>query len=145
MGLNGFNRVAARFGIELRDPWSDRDLAEFWLRLPAKYKVRHAWRKYLTRKAFEPYLDSSVVWRRGKEHLGWEFIARLSPESVPCTSHELTRLQSGFSEYIDPLFPLSWHNGEETKNDNFAWHTPYDILVTKLWLDRVRRTNLAEK
>jgi len=145
LGLNGYNRVAGRFGIELRDPWSDRDLAEFWLRLPVKFKARNGWRKYLARTAFAPQLDSAVVWRRGKQHLGSEFIVRLSRESAPWASQELNRLRPGFSEYFDPLCHLSWPSGEETENDNCAWHMPYDILVILLWLDRIRQINLTGK
>jgi len=143
LGLNGFNRVAARFGIELRDPWSDKDLAEFWLRLPVKYKARNGWRKYLARTAFEGHLDSSVVWRRGKQHLGWEFTARMVKDSAPWASQEMSRLQPEFSEFLNTLHPVTWLNGEETENDDCAWHTPYDILVLTLWLERIRRINLT--
>jgi asparagine synthase (glutamine-hydrolysing) len=72
-GLTGVERVAGKYGIETRDPWSDKRVVEFWLSLPLEYKIRNGWTKYLVRTAFAKDLDEKVIWHTGKEHLGWEF------------------------------------------------------------------------
>ena len=64
--LAGYERVAGQYGVELRDPWSDKRVVEFWLRLPLKYKVRNGWTKYLVRSTFAPDLAPEVRWRLGK-------------------------------------------------------------------------------
>lgn len=81
LGLTGYERVAGRYGVELRDPWADVRVVEFFVRLPLKYKVRHGWTKYLPRTAFARELDKKVLYRTGKEHLGRYFRDRLILES----------------------------------------------------------------
>ena len=46
-GLEGFERVAGRYGIELRDPWSDVRVLRFFAALPVRYKIRAGWTKAL--------------------------------------------------------------------------------------------------
>jgi asparagine synthase (glutamine-hydrolysing) len=71
------DRVAAKFGIEPRHPWSDKRVLDFYLRLPLRYKVRNGWTKYLVRTATQPWLDESVRLHTGKAHLGMEIVRRI--------------------------------------------------------------------
>ena len=52
LGLTGYEHMAGRYGVELRDPWADKRVVEFFLRLPLRFKVRDGWTKYLVRSAF---------------------------------------------------------------------------------------------
>jgi asparagine synthase (glutamine-hydrolysing) len=81
LGLAGYARVARRYGMEVRDPWGDRRVVEFFMRLPIKYKIKDGWTKYLVRKSFAAEIPAEVTWRVGKEHLGYQFTARLMQES----------------------------------------------------------------
>jgi asparagine synthase (glutamine-hydrolysing) len=81
--LTGFGRMAARFGVESSDPWADRRVIELFLDLPLKWKTHEGWTKYITRSAFENDLPSSVIWRRDKQHLGAQLVARLMRASGP--------------------------------------------------------------
>jgi len=72
-GLEGFDRVAGRYGVELRDPWSDVRVLRFFVALPLRYKIRAGWTKALARDAFESDCSEAVVRRHDKEHLGWHF------------------------------------------------------------------------
>lgn len=70
-GLNGFARMAGRYGVELRDPWADKRVVAFFLRLPMRQQIRDGWTKYPVRHAFGQELSPLVTGRTGKEHLGW--------------------------------------------------------------------------
>ena len=72
-GLEGYERVAGHFGLEMRDPWADRRVLEFMLRAPVSVKVGSGWTKLVARREFEPDLGPEVVWRSDKPHLGWRF------------------------------------------------------------------------
>jgi asparagine synthase (glutamine-hydrolysing) len=79
-GLSGYGRVAARFGVETRDPWADCRVLDFFYRLPVRHLVRDGWTKHLVRSSFARELPPEVRWRRDKGHLGWKFALRLMTE-----------------------------------------------------------------
>lgn len=72
-GLEGYERVGGHFGIEMRDPWSDRRVLELMLRLPVAMKTGDGWTKRIVRQEFERDVGPDVVWRSDKPHLGWRF------------------------------------------------------------------------
>lgn len=81
VGRERYDRVASAFAIEPRDPYNDRRLLEFALRLPASQLVRSGWTKHIMRVAMGDLLPDDVRWRRGKSHLGPQFTAaRLAEE-----------------------------------------------------------------
>lgn len=97
--IGGYNRAAGRQGVELRDPWLDRRVVEFWLRLPLEYKFRNGWTKYLVRAALASELPHEVAWRVGREHVGWHFFHRLMDESTgptDCRLEDILRDVEGF-------------------------------------------------
>lgn len=54
------------YSIESRMPFLDYRVVEFGLALPAKYKVRGGFGKYILRKVAEPLLPEEIVWDRNK-------------------------------------------------------------------------------
>lgn len=72
-----YDRVAAYFGIEPRDPFMDRRVSEFCLSLPMDQFQQGGWPKIILRRAMEGMLPDAVRWRRGKQHLGSTFTERL--------------------------------------------------------------------
>ncbi len=54
------------YSIESRMPFLDYRVVEFGLALPAKYKVRGGFGKYLLRKVAEPMLPAEIIWDRNK-------------------------------------------------------------------------------
>ncbi len=68
-----YDRVASVFAVEPRDPFLDIRLIRFCLSLPADQLELHGWPKIILRRAMADYLPEKVIWRRGKEHLGWAF------------------------------------------------------------------------
>ena len=73
-GLEELLRYADRnsmaHGVEVRLPFLDHRLAEFLFSLPAHFKIRSGWTKWLLRKTAEPILPTGIAWRRDK--IGYE-------------------------------------------------------------------------
>lgn len=53
-------------GREVRLPFLSHKLAEFAFSLPANWKIRNGYSKWILRKAMEPTLPSSIVWHKKK-------------------------------------------------------------------------------
>jgi asparagine synthase (glutamine-hydrolysing) len=65
---------AAVCGVELRRPWSDVDMWEFFLSIPAEVKFRHLRRKELIRGFVRGALPHDVVFRSDKTNLAEAFM-----------------------------------------------------------------------
>jgi asparagine synthase (glutamine-hydrolysing) len=81
--LGGANRLGGRHGVDVRDPFGDRRLVEFFAGLPEQFKVHNGWTKYLPRTTFNDKLPALVRLRRGKESLAWRLhIAAIRTDPV---------------------------------------------------------------
>ncbi len=60
------DRNAMTHGREVRLPFLNHELVEFIFRLPAHFKIRNGWTKWLLRNAMEPSLPNEIVWRKDK-------------------------------------------------------------------------------
>jgi asparagine synthase (glutamine-hydrolysing) len=69
-GLEELLRYADRnsmaHGREIRLPFLSHELVEFIFSLPAHYKIRNGWSKWLLRKIMENKLPDAITWRRDK-------------------------------------------------------------------------------
>ena len=137
LGLTGYERVAGRYGVELRDPWADKRVAEFFLRLPLKYKVRDGWNKYLARSAFAPDLEDSVRWRLGKEHLGWQFTARLMEETDAFIEPILEQGLEAARDYVDADTVRARLKKHKLVRDIGGQEFFFEILTLMLWIRRI--------
>ncbi|WP_086738228.1 asparagine synthetase B family protein [Erythrobacter colymbi] len=72
-GRERYDRVAAEFAIEPRDPFLDVRLLEFCLTLPADRIKREGWPKLILRRAMEGYMPDALRWRTGRTHVGFRF------------------------------------------------------------------------
>ncbi len=63
------DHTSMAFSIESRMPFMDYRLVEFLASVPACYKMRKGWTKYLARLAFDGKLPYEVNWRQDK--MGW--------------------------------------------------------------------------
>jgi asparagine synthase (glutamine-hydrolysing) len=73
IGRERYGRVASAVAVEPRDPFADRRVAAFCVRLPGEQKLDGGWPKAVLRRAMDGRLPDAVRWRRGKESLGWSF------------------------------------------------------------------------
>lgn len=133
-GLSGYGRVAGRFGVELRDPWADRRVVEFFLRLPLRFKIRNGWTKYLARTAFEPDLSPLVCWRRNKEHLGWQLICRLMDETHHFILGTLSDGLECLSEYVDSDALHRTIDKYKSCKDDASRASLFQLTTLALWL-----------
>lgn len=60
------DRASMMSSLETRAVFLDNDLVDFCRRLPASFKYRNGVRKYLLKKALEPWLPPSILHRRKK-------------------------------------------------------------------------------
>ena len=69
-GLEELLRYADRnsmaHGREVRLPFLNHELVEFIFSLPANFKIRKGWTKWLLRKTMEKSLPSEITWRQDK-------------------------------------------------------------------------------
>ena len=72
-GLERYHRLSSLYGVEPRHPFMDRRLVEFCAWLPLELRLRDGYPKWALRKAMSQRLPGQLAWRRGKEHLGWQF------------------------------------------------------------------------
>lgn len=73
VGRERYDRVASEASLEPRDPFCDRRMAEFCVRLPPEQLGGNGWYKYILRMAVEGLAPDEVRWRKGKTHLGMRF------------------------------------------------------------------------
>ncbi|HVG12559.1 MAG TPA: asparagine synthase (glutamine-hydrolyzing) [Flavisolibacter sp.] len=69
-GLEDLLRLADRnsmaSSVEVRLPFLNHELVEFLFTLPAHFKIRNGWTKWLLRKTVESKLPEEIVWRKDK-------------------------------------------------------------------------------
>lgn len=58
--------IAKHYGIDCAFPLADPQLMQFFHQLPARFKRRHGYGRYLLRSSIRDYLPASVVWRCDK-------------------------------------------------------------------------------
>lgn len=61
------DRSSMAFAREIRLPFLDYRLAAMLVPLAPELKLREGWTKWIFRKAMEPYLPASIVWRKDKQ------------------------------------------------------------------------------
>ncbi|SFC92126.1 asparagine synthase-related protein [Tropicimonas isoalkanivorans] len=95
----GYDRIAAAWGIECRDPYTDRRLVEFCIGLPDDQKRRRGWPKHIVRRAMADRMPEDLRWRRGFQHVGRRFNNALE-EAIPKDRVQAARLS--VREYMKP-------------------------------------------
>jgi asparagine synthase (glutamine-hydrolysing) len=64
--LRGEDRNSMAHSIEARVPFTDHRIVDYVFSLPAVYKIRHGWTKWLLRLAVKDLLPPEIVWRKDK-------------------------------------------------------------------------------
>jgi asparagine synthase (glutamine-hydrolysing) len=86
------DRNSMAHSVEARVPFMDHRLVDYLFQVPAIYKIRHGWTKWLLRLAAKDLLPEPIVWRKDK--LGFP---------APC----YTSRQELWSLWIAQFFPES--------------------------------------
>lgn len=118
-GLTGYSITGHSHGIETRDPWSDKNVVEFFINLPTTQKIRHGWTKYPARTLVAKTISPEVAWRKGKEHLGYELQRAVVNLSSNYIRHTIENDIASIKPYarIDPylLAVEKYFNGDTTQ------------------------------
>jgi asparagine synthase (glutamine-hydrolysing) len=136
-----YQYAAGKYGIELRDPWADRRVIEFFFRLPLRYKINNGWNKYLVRSTFAQELTPQVAWRLGKEHLGWHFYHQLIDNNLSAVERILRRGLPTITHLIDVQAAERCYAAYLTSKDDIDREAVYDIITLILWKDRTANNN----
>jgi asparagine synthetase B (glutamine-hydrolysing) len=135
--MTASGRVAARFATELRDPWADLRVVEFFLELPLGYKVRDGWTKYLVRTTFREELPAGVRWRTDKRHLGWKCTERLMEESREFVDHLIRDDIEIIRDYVDVHSVREVYERYLATSDPFLRDSIFQLATLISWLNRV--------
>jgi asparagine synthase (glutamine-hydrolysing) len=60
------DRNSMAFGVEVRLPFLSHELVEFVFSLPAHFKIREGWTKWLLRMSMDDLLPAEITWRKDK-------------------------------------------------------------------------------
>ncbi len=124
-GLEELLRYAERnsmaHGREVRLPFLSHELVEFIFSLPANFKIRNGWTKWLLRETMKDKLPESIVWRRDK--VGFEPPQKswMENKQVQDAIHE-ARKKLVYEKILNPgilqkpIQPLASHDP-----DNYDW------------------------
>lgn len=99
-GLERFNRVASRYGVEPRPPYTDRDLITFQAWVPIALRTRGGHAKWILRQAMQPLLPADIAWRTDKSHIGGFFNrTRLAQEVARLDTRRMEPLAAGWLDH----------------------------------------------
>jgi asparagine synthase (glutamine-hydrolysing) len=115
------DRNAMAHGREIRLPFLSHELVEFIFSLPAHFKIRKSWTKWLLRKTMEKKLPGNITWRKDK--VGFEppqkkWMEHQSvQEAIREAKKELVSANVLRSDVLEkPIIPLAAHDA-----DNYDW------------------------
>ena len=133
VGRERYDRVAASCAIECRDPFMDVRVLELSLRLPGDILHRDGWRKMILRRAMRGLLPDAIIWRRGKEHVGWQFTRELVhrfPRYLHLDPNEIAMTEP-YAIEVERLAA-----GQALAGTDMGW-TGFQVVSFAHWLARV--------
>lgn len=140
-GLLAYDRVAGRYGLELRDPWADRRVVEFFVNLPLKYRVRDGWTKFLARTAFEAEMPPDVVWRKDKAHLGWAITKALMDDTEEYVAGVFKKELFKLAPYADLQLMKKLYLRSRSDKEPSVIEFIRDVAALVLWLQHISGPN----
>ncbi len=124
-GLEELLRYADRNSMahsrEVRLPYLSHELVEFVFSLPANFKIRGGWTKWILRKAMEDKLPENITWRRDKvgyEPPQYQWMQHKKVQELIFSSREILVKE----KIVKPLVldkPVRTKNAHEA--DNLDW------------------------
>ncbi len=137
LGIERYFSIASRYGVLPLHPFLDRQLFEFCLALPGDQRVENGWPKIVLRRAMRDLLPEGVLWRTGKEHLGYSFTRRLiarHPRALHLRLGDRRELLDGLvaPEVLDHLCASPASNDRDER-------VSVEIMALAEWLHRRQR------
>jgi len=113
--------------LEHRFPFLDYRMVELGLQMPVAYLFKDGWTKYILRKAMEPYLPKTIVWRKSK--MGFPFPYR---SFLTAHSQVFEPLIEKLQTVGLPIKEYGTYNDLLNRNPLQLWR----LCSTALWLDK---------
>ena len=108
--------MSSACSIELRHPYMDKRLVEYALGLPWDQKNRDGWEKYILRKVTNHQVPDDIRWRKGRDHVGWEYLKAfcglIYPEIESMVKDKNHRIFEYF-DYTEIQGLINRYNGEQ--------------------------------
>jgi asparagine synthase (glutamine-hydrolysing) len=136
VGRERYDRVAASFGIEPRDPYSAVPVAEFCVRLPDRQVSAGGWPKAILRRAGAGRLPDPVRWRRGHANPGWAFTHAVWRHIAPPIWHDIETAPGDLGRYVDLGQARSILRSVRENRDADVVEKAYDLAALAVWLRR---------
>lgn len=142
-GTEAYDRIGARAGITMPDPYSDRRLVDFLMSLPINLVTFEGKTKYLVRKAIENQAFD-VAMSKDKLHLGAALLDWQFAQTVRClndgeyTIASLKREMGVEPSWPKSVFALDVPDPLVVTHDELWFWVNYDVPLA-LWLSFVRR------
>jgi asparagine synthase (glutamine-hydrolysing) len=133
-----YDRVASSLAIEPRDPFLDRRLVDFSLRLPGEQMQWNGWPKVILRRALAGRLPDTVRWRIGKQHVGGRFNTELTGTSEWRRLNASLAVEERLAPYIDIRQYESSQRSLSADDGNTLHHQVWLGQHLAGWLDRHR-------
>ena len=101
VALERYDRVASRWGVDVRHPLLDLRLVELCLALPLHFKNRNGWKKYILRHATREGLPQQVRWRRDNANVMWLFTSMIVASELSFVKEIIEDRAGELGGYID--------------------------------------------
>jgi asparagine synthase (glutamine-hydrolysing) len=132
VGRERYDRVASAVGVEPRDPFTDRRLLALAVGLPGEQLLSGGYPKAILRRTMQSHLPDEVRWRRGKEHLGSDFVDRAAA-GKPAVEDRFRALGEHIERYVDLDRIADLADGPRS-----ARSMSYDAAQLATWISRQR-------
>jgi asparagine synthase (glutamine-hydrolysing) len=140
VGRERYDRVAASLAIEPRDPFTDLRMVAFCLQLPGAQLQCDGWPKLILRRAMAKRLPDTVIWRLGKENLGWTFTQTLFnqwavwSDAAPDERQMLSAYVSSEHLPISLIRELDTRRQLDAKNESSLSVVSFKVVLFFEWL-----------
>lgn len=98
--MAGSEGIVSRHGLEVRHPWCDLQVLEYFQRLPVGFRTRDGWTKWPVRMACAPAIGAEVAWHSGKGHLGGRLLRQVLEDAAPYLGGLLAGERESLQRYV---------------------------------------------
>jgi asparagine synthase (glutamine-hydrolysing) len=139
VGRERYDRVASAVAVEPRDPFLDRRVVAFCLSIPPAQKLRQGWPKAILRRAMAGRLPDAVRWRRGKQHLGWDFTQALMARMKERMRIDIAAKENMLTSYLQAEVVRHLGRLNSLAGNAEGGESLYEAVHLAAWLDRHSR------
>lgn len=134
LNLSYTDRASMAASVEVRVPFIDREVVEFAMSVPGRYKINGGVSKYILKKAAADYLPKNII-HRPKASFGMPIRAWISGELKGLIDDLLSEKDIKKRAIFDPLLVRKIIEDDRAGKEDNAYRI-YQFLTLELWLRR---------